>query len=220
MCNTGSILPSPGYLEGVRALTEQHGTVLIFDEVVTGFRVGLSGAQGRFGVTPDLAVFAKAVAGGFPLAVIAGRSRIMELVQTRQVMHGGTYNANVMSIAAGIATLEELSRDGARVYETMNARGERLMEGLQKMAHDQNHALLIQGVGTVFHPAFTDRDAIHDYRQFTQVDTAKQALFGAKLQNEGVRVTARGTWLMSSVHTDDDIEETLIAAAKALSYVR
>ena len=219
MCNTGTITPRPGYLEGVRELTEKHDIVLIFDEVVTGFRVGLSGAQGRFGITPDLAVFAKAVAAGFPLAVIAGRRKVMELVQTSQVMHGGTYNANLMSIAAGLATIAELSRDNGRAYETMNARGEQLMEGLRKIAHDRKQALLIQGVGAVFHPAFTERDALHDYREFTEVNHEKQTLFGAKLQSTGVRLSARGTWLLSTAHTHEDIEQTLTAASEAMSHV-
>ena len=219
MCNTGTIPPKPGYLEGVREITTQHGAVLIFDEVVTGFRVGLTGAQGLFGVTPDLAVFAKAVAAGFPLAVIAGRRDVMELVQTSQVMHGGTYNANLMSIAAGLATVEELAKNDGQAYRDMTARGERLIDGLRKIASDQNQPLLIQGVGSVFHPAFTNRAVIENYRQFTEVDAEKQATFGAKLQSAGVRVSARGTWLMSTAHTDDDIDETLIAAKEAMNHV-
>ena len=219
MCNTGAIFPKPGYLEGVRELTAKHGVVLIFDEVVTGFRVGLAGAQGRFGVTPDLAVFAKAVAAGFPLAVIAGRREVMELVQTSQVMHGGTYNANLMSIAAGLATVAELSRDNGRIYDDMNRLGERLIDGLRKIAHDQKQPLLIQGLGPVFHPAFTTRERIDDYRQFTEVSAEKQSLFGAKLQSAGVRVSARGTWLLSTAHDDDDIEQTLTAAAEAMRHV-
>ena len=219
MCNTGAILPQPGYLEGVRDLTTKHGVVLIFDEVVTGFRVGLTGAQGQFGVTPDLAVFAKAVAAGFPLAVIAGRREVMELVQTKQVMHGGTYNANLMSIAAGLATVAELSRDNGRVYTDMTTRGERLIEGLRKIARDQNEPLLIQGVGSVFHPAFTTQSAIGNYRQFTEVNAEKQSIFGAKLQSGGVRISARGTWLVSTAHTDDDIEQTLSVATEAMKHV-
>ena len=217
MCNTGTIAPRPGYLEGVRELTQKNDIVLIFDEVITGFRVGLTGAQGHLGITPDLAVFAKAVAAGFPLAVIAGRRQVMELVQTNHVMHGGTYNANLMSIAAGLATVAELSRED--VYETMNTRGERLIEGLRQIAHDRKQPLLIQGVGTMFHPAFTEREAIHDYREFAEVDGEKQILFGAKLQSAGVRVSARGTWLMSTAHTDEDVEQTLAAATQAMSHV-
>ena len=101
----------------------------------------------------------------------------------------------------------------------MYARGERLMEGLRDIARDHNQPMLLQGVGTVFHPAFTTRDSIHNYREFTEVDAQKQATFGAKLQSAGVRLSARGTWLLSTAHTDEDIEQSLIAADEAIRHV-
>jgi glutamate-1-semialdehyde 2,1-aminomutase len=214
-CNTGSILPRPGYLEGVRALTEKHGVVLIFDEVVTGFRVGLGGAQGMFGVTPDLAIFAKALAAGFPLAALVGRRDLMERFKTEGVMHGGTYNAGVMVMAAGLATLEALSANHGEVYETMARLGERLMQGLRDLAKDRNIPFLVQGIGPVFHPAFTDAREICDYRAFAAADAERRLRFCAALHNHGVRITARGTWLLSTAHTDADVDETLVAAAKA-----
>jgi glutamate-1-semialdehyde 2,1-aminomutase len=103
LCNTGVILPRPGYLEGVRDLTARLGIVLIFDEVITGFRVALGGAQARLGVTPDLATYAKAIANGFPLAAVAGRREIMDLLN-QGVVHGGTYNASPATAAAAAAT--------------------------------------------------------------------------------------------------------------------
>lgn len=217
LCNTGVILPRPGYLEGVREITSRHGMVLIFDEVITGFRVALDGAQGFLGVTPDLSVFAKAVAAGFPLAVLAGRREVMELVETEKVMHGGTYNSNVMSIAAGIATLNELAKDDGRAYREMGARGEQLIAGLRNLArrHDQN--MVVQGLGPVFHPAFTDRQDVTDYRTFLQTDADKRNHFNGRLQSAGVRVTARGTWFLSTAHTDEDIDRTLEAAERAFS---
>ena len=126
MCNAGAIAPLPGYLEGVRAACDETGTVLIFDEVITGFRLGPGGAQGRFGVTPDLAVFAKAIASGFPVAAVAGRADIMELF-TQGVVHGGTYNGQAVAMAACVATLERLRQPGT--YERIEAQGRRLMEG-------------------------------------------------------------------------------------------
>jgi len=216
-CNTGAILPRPGYLEGVRKLTAERGTVLVFDEVITGFRVALGGAQALLGVTPDLAVFAKALAAGFPLAALAGRRDIMELVETRSVMHGGTYNANVMCVAAGLATLEVLARDGGEAYRAMNARGERLMTGLRDIARRHGLPLLVQGLGPVFHPAFTEAGAIVDYRSFLATDAGRRGRLCARLQSNGVRVTARGTWFLSTAHSDGDIEQTLAAAERVLA---
>jgi glutamate-1-semialdehyde 2,1-aminomutase len=108
MCNTGCILPRPGYLEAMRELTARHGVVLIFDEVITGFRLGLAGAQGRLGIRPDLSVFAKGLGGGFPVAAMGGRADIMKLVAEGRVSMAGTYTANGIAISAANATLRIL----------------------------------------------------------------------------------------------------------------
>ncbi len=220
LCNTGALRPRPGYLEGVRELTARHGVVLVFDEVITGFRVGLQGAQGLLGVTPDLAVFAKALAAGFPLAAVVGRREIMEQVGPGGVMHGGTYNANVMSIAAGLAALEELSRHEGRAYRDMYRRGERLMEELPAIARRHGEAVRIFGVGPAFHVAFTGDPDVHDYRAFSRIDGARRDRFNARLHSEGVRVTARGTWFLSAAHSDEDIEESLAAAERAFAVLK
>ena len=215
-CNTGAIMPLPGYLEGVREATYESGTVLIFDEVITGFRVALAGAQGLLGVTPDLAIFAKALAGGFPLAALAGKREIMDLLHTGPVMHGGTYNANVVVVAAGLATLAELERDDGAAYHRMNRLGNQLMEGLQKISYRYKQQLRVPGLGTVFHPLFDTSDSISNYRQFASLDISKKNRFYAKLQSAGTRVTARGTWFLSTAHSESDIEETLEHAEKAM----
>ncbi|MDQ3700765.1 MAG: aminotransferase class III-fold pyridoxal phosphate-dependent enzyme, partial [Chloroflexota bacterium] len=119
LCNTGVILARPGYLEGVRELCNRHGVVLIFDEVITGFRVALGGAQGHLGVVPDLAVYAKAIGAGFPIAALAGKRRLMELLASGAALHGGTYNTNLVSTSAAVAALDELARDGGAVYRSM-----------------------------------------------------------------------------------------------------
>lgn len=217
LCNTGAILPVKGYLEGVRELTRQRNIVLIFDEVITGFRISLGGAQSYLGVTPDLAVFAKAVAGGFPLAVLAGRRDIMELVVTRNVMHGGTYNACLPVIAAGLATLHELSRDNGAALTAIHSRGEGLMKELQALADRHGQNMRVQGFGAVFHPAFTDGGDFHDYRGYLGTDAKKRQRFNVLLHEEGVRLTARGTWFMSAAHSDEDVEQTLRAADRAFA---
>ena len=208
-CNTGVMFPLPGYLESVREITEKFNIVLIFDEVISGFRVALDGAQGLLGVTPDLAIFAKALAAGFPLAAIVGKKDIMELLHTSGVMHGGTYNANVMSVAAGLACIERLEANGGQAYQTMNEMGAKLMDGLEKISKQFNRPMSIQGLGPIFHPLFEEVGDVVNYRQFQALDTTVKNHFYAKLQSLGTRVTARGSWFLSTSHSTDDIGETL-----------
>ena len=217
MLNSGGILARPGYLEGVRALCTADEIGLIFDEVITGFRVALGGAQTRLGVTPDIGLFAKAVAGGFPLAVIAGRRDIMSQFREGGVLHGGTYNAAVLSMAAALATLDELGRDCGRRYGEMERRGERLMEGLRGAAAKHGHDALIQGLGMIFHMGFTDQTEFTDYRDLARSDMAKRVRFCQLIQHEGVRITTRGIWFMSMAHEDEDIDETIEAADRAFA---
>jgi glutamate-1-semialdehyde 2,1-aminomutase len=216
-CNTSVILPRAGYLEGVRALCDQYGVVLIFDEVITGFRVGPGGAQARLGVTPDLAVFAKALGGGFPIAAVAGRRRIMEHLATGRALHGGSFNSNVPSTVAALATLEVLAAEGGAAYASMEARGERLMAGLRALARAAGLPLRVQGLGSVFNTAFGGPEEILEYRDYTATDLGRQRQFLIELQHQGVRVTSRGTWFLSTAHSDTLIEQTLEAAERALA---
>jgi glutamate-1-semialdehyde 2,1-aminomutase len=228
LCNTGVIVPRPGYLEGVRDLCDRHGVALIFDEVITGFRVGLGGAQARLGVTPDLAVFAKALGAGFPIAALAGKRSIMEFAGNGSALHGGTFNSNVVSTSAAIAALDELARDGGRVYQEMEAYGGQLMDGLRERARRSGVPLHVQGLGTVFNTTFLApadvpgagaEPSIADYRAYQRTDLARQRRFLRALQDRGVRVTSRGTWFLSAAHRDADIDETLAAAETALAAV-
>ena len=127
MCNTGCILPAPGYLQALREITRRHRALLIFDEVITGFRLSLGGAQGYYGVQPDLSTFAKALGGGFPVAALAGTWQAMGPIAEGRYSHSGTYNANVVAMAAVDAALDELGRPGT--YEKLHAMGERLIVG-------------------------------------------------------------------------------------------
>ncbi len=216
LCNTSVVLPRPGYLEGVRELCDRYDVLLIFDEVITGFRVALSGAQGKLGVIPDLAVFAKSLAGGFPIGAVAGKRPIMSLLGDGSVLHGGSFNGHTSSVAAGLATLEELSRDG--VYEGMDEQGETLMEGLRQVARRAGVPFLVQGLGTVFNTAFSDQAGIYDYRSYvSSCDGDKLKRFLHALQDQGVRPTSRGTWFLSTAHSDADIQETIHAAERAFA---
>jgi glutamate-1-semialdehyde 2,1-aminomutase len=215
LCNTSVIPPEPGFLELARSLTAANGTVLIFDEVITGFRVALGGAQARLGVTPDLATFAKAMGSGFPIAALAGSRELMELTGQR-VLHGGTYNANVSSVSAANATLQVLAERDGEAYARIKRTGTRLMRGLLKVAAEAGADLVIQGLPGVFNTTF-GRGPIRNYRAYAASDLPRQRRFLIALQDRGVRVTSRGTWFLSTAHTDADIDATIAAAADALA---
>ena len=214
-CNSGVIEPAPGFLQALRALCDEHGIVLIFDEVITGFRAGLGGAQQRYGVTPDLAVFAKAVAAGFPISVIAGKRAIMDGV-TSGVVHGGTYNGLTSTIAACAATVEHLASNNGAIYTAMEAQGYRLIEGFNKLGKQHGLPLHAQGIGAVFTTVFCDNPPLLNYRDYKSTDESLRLRFVEELQHRGIRTTARGTWFMSTVLNDNDIERTLAAADEAL----
>ncbi len=215
-CNTGVLLPQPGYLEGVRELCTRYNIVLIFDEVITGFRVGLRGAQGYLNVEPDLAVFAKALGGGFPVSCLAGHADIMEMAVSGGAVLGGTFNANLVSVAAAAATLEELSRDDGLALAKMIELGEQLRDGLKAFSTSKR-PLNVQGLGSVFHLAFTDKCEILDYRDYLDTDVAARTAFVHQMQAEGIRITRRGTWFLSTAHTREHIDLTLEAARRILS---
>jgi len=220
MVNGGAIAPVPGYLEGVQRLCTAHGALFICDEVITGFRLALGGAQGRFGLKPDLSVFAKAVAGGFPLAVVAGRRDVLEILLTRNVMHGGTYNGNVQSMAAAIAALEILTRDNGAIYREMEANGTKLMQGLAALGRNHRLPLLVQGFPTIFQTFFTTAGAPRNYRDSAACDRDMALAFSRALQDEGVRTNQRTSWFLSAAHDEAVIEETLAAADRAMARLR
>lgn len=215
MLNTGGILPREGYLQHLRRLASAHGAVLIFDEVITGFRLGLGGAQEVFGIQPDLSVFAKALGAGFPVSALAGRRDIMELFATGRVNHSGTYNANVASISAALAALDELSAPAQAAYAHMHARGKALMEGIAERARRLNIPLQVSGFPAAFHTCFAQHP-IHDYASYMRADHKRLAAFLGALLQRGVRPTSRGTWFLSTAHSDQDIEATLAAVDAAL----
>jgi glutamate-1-semialdehyde 2,1-aminomutase len=215
MLNTGGILPRQGYLQQLRRVTKAHDIVLIFDEVITGFRVALGGAQELYDVEPDLSVFAKALGAGFPVSALAGRREIMELFATGRVNHSGTYNANLVSITAALATLRALSADSQAAYKRINALGEKLMEGIASTAQECGADLVVSGLPSAFHTCFT-RHPIYDYSSYSRADHQRLGLFLAALLERGVRPTGRGTWFVSTAHTDSDVTSTLDAVGYAL----
>ncbi|TMJ06838.1 MAG: aspartate aminotransferase family protein [Bacillati bacterium ANGP1] len=216
MCNTGVIFPDAGYLQGVRDLCRAQGIVLVFDEVITGFRVHLGGAQALLNVVPDLAVFGKAMANGFPVSCVGGRREILEPVASAGVVHAGTFNGNPLGVAAALATLHELSLRTNEIYPHLMALGTRLMKEIRKIAVGKGIPVLLQGPGPVFYMWFTDVPAVSDYRSSARIDRAPYARFAEALLAAGVRVIPGGRWYVSFSHTDADVNRTLEAVSGAL----
>jgi glutamate-1-semialdehyde 2,1-aminomutase len=222
MCNNGCIPPQPGFLEGMRELCDKYGIVLIFDEVITGFRLGLGGAQRHFGVTPDLGVFGKAMASGYPISVICGKRTfgadnkpLMQLIADSKVIHAGTINSCNPCIAAALTTLKILDEDkvNARLFEL----GGRLRDGLREAGRKAGLNLLVQGPGPMFHIGFTDLDTVTDYRGTLSYDKAAYGTFVRKMQESGIRLIGRGLWYISGAHTTADIDQCLEVATKVLN---
>jgi glutamate-1-semialdehyde 2,1-aminomutase len=206
MCNSGSIAPRPGYLEGVRDLCDRHGVVLIFDEVITGFRLSSGGASQRFGVTPDLATYGKAMAGGWPAAALAGKGELLERF-ANGVAHAGTFNASVMSCAAVAATLTSLSDEPP--YERVEAHGEALMAGISELAVSHDLPLRVQGLGMAFHVSFGDAEPVFDLQGLLGLDLARYSELSRTLIDHGIWVTGRGICYVSAAHAEAELAAAL-----------
>ncbi len=218
LCNTGCIEPLPGYLDGVQALCRDHGCLLIFDEVITGFRLARGGAQEYLGVTPDLAVYGKAMAGGLPLSCLAGRAEVMDMITRGEVGHAGTFNSNpLVMAAAAAAALRELERDEGAVYRQVTATGQKLMHGLREVAIEAKVPLLVEGPGSVFSLYLTREHAVRSYRDYAATDRAGMARLHTALLDQGVHMVGRGLWFLSTAHTAEDVAQTVQAFAKALA---
>jgi glutamate-1-semialdehyde 2,1-aminomutase len=208
LCNSGCILPRAGYLEAARALCDRHGALLLFDEVITGFRLSLGGAQAKYGVTPDLATFGKAVAGGAPVGGVAGRREIL-MQMYDGVVFGGSFNGNPASLASADATLTELARDHGAALELALALGGELMSGIREIAARRGVPALVTGFGTAMAVHFTRRAELNHYRDTLEDDTARLQRFLMRALEEGLHIVPDGRLYVSAAHTRRDIDETL-----------
>ncbi len=220
MLNTGCIVPEPGYLELLRKLTRETGSLLIFDEVITGFRLARGGAQELFGIQPDITTMAKGIGGGFPVAAIGGSREVMELIADGRYSHSGTYNSNVIAMAAVSATMDALARPG--VYENLRRIGSRVATELQALVREHELPAVVQGIGPVFQLWFSEqpiknyRDAVRHarperFRRWWQEMLMRGVLFHPS-QDENL--------FISTAHNDDDVDRTLEAAAQAMSEIK
>ena len=214
MCNNGCIPPAEGYLQGIRDLCSRYGVAFILDEVITGFRLGLGGAQVYFGVTPDISIFAKAMGSGYPISAVVGKREWMSLIEESKVIHAGTMNSSNPTVAAALATIQVLEEE--QPFERMFRLGNKLMEGLRKAAEDAGQQLLVQGPGPMFTIGFTPLTALKDYRDTLNCDKQQLARFIAALHDRGIRVIGRGLWYISAVHTEQEIDYAIEVAAEVL----
>jgi len=192
--------PAPGFLEGVKRLCEENGALLIFDEIKTGFRYALGGAQEHFGVTPDLATFGKAMGNGWPIAVVVGRKDIMQ--QAQDVWIAATFNGELMGVVAALATIEEMQRQNG--VQELWRRGERLRAGLDEIAQEASVDAKAAGAGPL--PFFRFGEGLAEVK----------TRFYSECARGGVYFAPDHVWFLCLAHTDDVIEETLIIARQAM----
>jgi glutamate-1-semialdehyde 2,1-aminomutase len=219
-----ALVPAPGFLQGLRAITRRLGIVLVFDEIVTGFRLAWGGAQERYGVVPDLACYGKVIGGGYPVSAVVGKRDLLQSADPRQKGRGrycflsGTLTGHPVACAAGLATLQVLRQPG--VYERLHALGRRLADGLRQAGAEAGLPLRVLGDGPVLQVLFTEDGPLRNHRDLLPADRQKAISFGHELIRRGVYCTPGGKLYLSLAHTDLDVDRTLEIAAAALRATR
>jgi glutamate-1-semialdehyde 2,1-aminomutase len=220
VANNACTMPQPGFLEWLRETCSQRGIMLIFDEIVTGFRLAPGGAQEVFGVIPDLAVFSKAVGGGFPLSAFAGSAEIMELISQNKVKHGGTYNGNPISAVAALATLRLL--DDPAHQQRLHSTGDLMIEEIRRSSRDFGISCVVQGMGSMFQVIFGLIKPSVNYRDLFKADAAKYAAFRQSLLQQGIHTNSSGLACIftSTAHDEADAHAATDAIRVALRSLR
>jgi len=218
------LLPEPGFLKAVRDVTRKHGIVLIFDEIVTGFRIAWGGAQERYGVVPDLACYGKAISGGFPLAAIAGSDEVMSVLDARKrpraevVWATNTLNGNPVCAAAGCAALDVLAKPG--VYDRLHEIGSRLRKGIVDSGTRHGFAVQAPGEDAVFGVRFTDRKPLRTWMDLTTANKDLGLRWALELLKRGLLVNPNEKFYISITHTDEDVEQTLAIVDQAFTALK
>lgn len=214
--NIGCVLPRPGFLEGLRNITEKYGIVLIFDEVMTGFRVSYGGAQAYYGISPDITCLGKVIGGGLPVGAYGGKKEIMSMVAPEgPVYQAGTLSGNPLAMTAGIVTLRLLSRKG--VYKLLEERGAQLEEGLKDVSKKAGIPTRFYRAGSMFCTYFTERD-VYDYATAKTSDTERFGRFFRGMLERGVYLAPSQfeAGFLSIAHTERDIDRTIKAAFEVM----
>jgi glutamate-1-semialdehyde 2,1-aminomutase len=214
MLNAGAILPRPDFLETLREECTRRGIVFILDETITGFRLGQRGAIGRFDVVPDLAVYGKAVAGGFPASVLAGRADLMSCFADG-TNHSGTFNANVLSCAAIVAAMDEMA-DGA-VHAHVEATGSDLMSRVADLAASHDLPVQVRGLPAAFHVSFDTDEPVTCYADLTRADAARYGRLVRAARDEGIWLAGRGIWYVSAAHDATTTADTIERLDRAIA---
>ncbi|MFZ5632736.1 MAG: glutamate-1-semialdehyde 2,1-aminomutase [Bacillota bacterium] len=217
--NMGVVPPQPGFLQGLRRITEKYGALLIFDEVITGFRLSYGGAQGLYGVMPDLTCMGKIIGGGLPVGAYGGRKEIMAMMSpSGPVYQAGTLAGNPLAVSAGIAALKVLA--GRGVYEELDRKSSRLAVGLARTAREAGVEVCFNRVGSMLCGFFTGEEVI-DFKTASTSDTQKYAVFFRSMLEQGIYLAPSQfeAAFMSLAHTDEMIDRTVEAAAKAFKAV-
>ncbi|WP_422614970.1 glutamate-1-semialdehyde 2,1-aminomutase [Cohnella caldifontis] len=213
--NMGVVPPLPGFLEGLREITQRYGSLLIFDEVMTGFRVHLNCAQGRFGITPDLTCFGKVIGGGLPVGAYGGRREIMEqMAPSGPIYQAGTLSGNPLAMAAGYTTLKLMTK---AQYDLLEKLSQRLQNGLERSAREAGVPMTVNRVGSMVCPFFTEQRVVN-YETAKSADAARFRSVFAGLLDGGVNIapSAFEGWFVSTAHTEQDIDFTVEAFREAL----
>lgn len=218
--NMNCVPPKSGFLQGIRELCDKYGALFIIDEVMTGFRVALAGAQSYYSVTPDLTTLGKVIGGGMPVGAVGGKKAIMEyLAPTGPVYQAGTLSGNPIAMAAGLACLNELKKTGNE--QQLAIKTEKLCLGLKSLAEKHHVPFVVNYVGGMFGIFFTEQQEITSYAEVMKCDTEKFKIFFHKMLEQGIYLapSAFEAGFMSLAHTDEDIERTLSAANIAFSAI-
>jgi glutamate-1-semialdehyde 2,1-aminomutase len=218
------LLPEPGFLQAIREVTKKHGIVLIFDEIVTGFRIAWGGAQERYGVVPDLACYGKAISGGFPMAAIVGSGEIMSVLDARSrpkaevVWATNTLNGNPVCAAAGLAALDTLAKPG--IYDRLARIGSRLRKGMVESGERHGFAVQAPGEDAVWGIRFTDRKPLRTWMDLTTADKDLGWRWAIELMKRGLLVNPNEKFYISIAHTDADVDRTLDIVDEAFAALK
>ncbi len=217
-CTGGCLFPRPEYLERCREMCEEYGVVLLFDEVITGWRLGLNSGQGEVGVTPDLATFGKAMAAGVPISAVAGKADILDELN-RGVIGAGTFNGYPLGVAAALTTIKILEKDNGAIYKQVDKIQNRLTDGLTEICTRRGIPILVLNPRGMFSLYFTDIEEAWTVHDLAQADREIQDRLRVLLAEEGVLNMWGGRWYVCAAHTENDVDQTIEAFDRAISQV-